>query len=160
MAPLPHAGVSASAQVRRSAWDLRFRSLLLNLPTASLARFWIVADLTIVYVKKRTRCSTEGDAVAELEMSLRIGMALSIGGCVLAASARAGDTLDSALARDDRVARVEVVVDENFLQRRRCQRDPDCIAPRVFPILEGGRRGTYVHIAIPEDHRFRDRYQR
>lgn len=93
-------------------------------------------------------------------MGFRFGMALGIGACLMATNARAADLRDTGDVRDNGTARVEVVVDELFLLRRRCERDPDCIAPRVLPILEGGRRGTYVSVAIPVDPRFMDRYQR
>lgn len=91
-------------------------------------------------------------------MSFRFGVALIVVACGLATGTHAADLRDAVEVRDD--ARVAVVVDELFLSRRRCQRDPDCIAPRVLPILDGGRRGTYVSVAIPVDPRFVDRYQR
>ena len=91
-------------------------------------------------------------------MSVRFGAALAFVAAVLATNARAADLRGAVEVRDD-APRIGVVVDELFLLRRRCQRDPDCIAPRVLPIIDGGRRGTYVSVAIPVDPRFVDRYQ-
>lgn len=91
-------------------------------------------------------------------MSVRLGAALAFVAVVLTTNARAADLRGAVEVHDD-APRVGVVVDELFLLRRRCQRDPDCIAPRVLPIIDGGRRGTYVSVAIPIDPRFVDRYQ-
>lgn len=54
--------------------------------------------------------------------------------------------------------RTVVTVDEIFLVYGRCSRDPDCIAPRVLPILADGQRANYVKVSIPVDPRFADRY--
>ena len=89
-----------------------------------------------------------------------LSMVIGIGACLLAANVSAADLRASAEAFDNGASRLEVVVDELFLLRRRCQRDPDCIAPRVLPIIPDGRRSTYVSVAIPIDPRFVDRYQR
>lgn len=93
-------------------------------------------------------------------MGSRFGMALGLGTCLLATTGSAADLRESVVATGNGVPRIEVTVDELFLLRQRCQRDPDCIAPRVLPILEGARRSTYVSVAIPIDPRFIDRYQR
>lgn len=51
-----------------------------------------------------------------------------------------------------------VEVDDLYVRYRRCARDPDCISPRVLPILSDGRRGTYTTVTIPIDPKFADRY--
>ncbi len=55
---------------------------------------------------------------------------------------------------------VRVVVDDLFLRSDGCPRNPDCIAPRILPVVGHGaaRAKTYVEITVPVDPRFSNRY--
>jgi len=55
---------------------------------------------------------------------------------------------------------VRVVVDDLFLRSRFCPESPNCVAPRVLPIVGHGavRERVYTTIAIPVDPRFAHRY--
>ena len=55
---------------------------------------------------------------------------------------------------------VRVVVDDLFLRSDGYPRNPDCIAPRILPVVGHGaaRAKTYVEVTVPVDPRFAHRY--